>query len=162
MIERIVKHNRCYTNFMQTAGRDMKADLASIQTSCSGRCFLAAHSTYFAFMVVLIGWAAGIKVNIEKSRGGAFKWNRNWDFCWIWANRQYWKKRVWADYEQLLMVFFSCFQGQFFFEKNVVVSALKSCVNDFKNTVESRFKKAWFKKESRFKKDCWYNRFFST
>ena len=29
-------------------------------------------------------------------------------------------------------------------------------------TVESRFKKARFKKESRFKKDCWYNRFFST
>ena len=35
-------------------------------------------------------------------------------------------------------------------------------------TVESRFKKArfkkesQFKKESRFKKDCWYNRFFST
>ena len=25
------------------------------------------------------------------------------------------KKRVWADYEQLLMVFFSCFQGQIFF-----------------------------------------------
>ena len=30
------------------------------------------------------------------------------------------------------------------------------------NTVESRFKKAWFKKESGFKKDCWCNRFFST
>ena len=30
------------------------------------------------------------------------------------------------------------------------------------DTVESRFKKARFKKESRFKKDCWYNRFFST
>ena len=28
--------------------------------------------------------------------------------------------------------------------------------------MESRFKKAWFKKEPRFKKDCWYNRFFST
>ena len=28
--------------------------------------------------------------------------------------------------------------------------------------VLSRFKKAWFKKESRFKKDCSYNRFFST
>ena len=25
------------------------------------------------------------------------------------------------------------------------------------STVESRFKKARFKKESRFKKDCWYN-----
>ena len=30
------------------------------------------------------------------------------------------------------------------------------------DTVESRFKKAWFKKESWFKKDCSYNRFFST
>ena len=30
------------------------------------------------------------------------------------------------------------------------------------DTVRSRFKKAWFKKESRFKKDCSYNRFFST
>ena len=30
------------------------------------------------------------------------------------------------------------------------------------NTVESRFKKARLKKESRFKKDCNYNRFFST
>jgi len=30
------------------------------------------------------------------------------------------------------------------------------------HTVHSRFKKARFKKESRFKKDCWCNRFFST
>ena len=30
------------------------------------------------------------------------------------------------------------------------------------STVESRFKKARFKKESRFKKDWWYNQFFST
>ena len=30
------------------------------------------------------------------------------------------------------------------------------------NTVCSRFKKARFKKESRFKKDCCYNRFFCT
>ena len=30
------------------------------------------------------------------------------------------------------------------------------------STVHSRFKKARFKKESRFKKDCSYNRFFST
>ena len=30
------------------------------------------------------------------------------------------------------------------------------------STVESRFKKAWFKKESRFKKDCCYNGFVST
>ena len=31
----------------------------------------------------------------------------------------------------------------------------------FSNTVHSRFKKAWFKKESWFKKDCCCNRFFS-
>ena len=36
------------------------------------------------------------------------------------------------------------------------------CFTFFMNTVESRFKKARFKKESRFKKDCWYNRFFIT
>ena len=30
------------------------------------------------------------------------------------------KKRVWADYEQLLRVFFSCFHGQNFFSKNIV------------------------------------------
>ena len=30
------------------------------------------------------------------------------------------------------------------------------------STEQSQFKKAWFKKESRFKKDCWYNWFFST
>ena len=33
---------------------------------------------------------------------------------------------------------------------------------EFGDTVESRFKKAWFKKESRFKNDFCYNRFFST
>ena len=35
-------------------------------------------------------------------------------------------------------------------------------VTNYVTTVESRFKKARFKKESRFKKDCCYNRFFST
>jgi hypothetical protein len=30
------------------------------------------------------------------------------------------------------------------------------------STVESQFKKARFKKESRFKKDCWYTQFFGT
>ena len=34
---------------------------------------------------------------------------------WFWVDCQYWKKRVWADYEQILRVFFSCFQKQFFF-----------------------------------------------
>ena len=26
-----------------------------------------------------------VKVIIEKSRGGKFFWNRNWDLGWIWA-----------------------------------------------------------------------------
>ena len=41
------------------------------------------------------------------------------------------KKRVRADYEQLLRVFFSCFKGQKnvkIFLKNIVASALKSCI----------------------------------
>jgi hypothetical protein len=40
------------------------------------------------------------------------------------------KKKIWADYEQLLRVLFSCFHVQkskIFFE-NIVVSALKSCI----------------------------------
>ena len=37
-----------------------------------------------------------------------------------------------------------------------------SIVSIWPNTVESRFKKARFKKESRFKKDFCYNWFFST
>ena len=52
------------------------------------------------------------KVIIEKSRGGRFLRNRNWDLGLIWANWQYRKKSVWADYEQLLRVGFSCLQGQ--------------------------------------------------
>ena len=31
-----------------------------------------------------------------------FLWNRNWDLRWIWAGWHYWKKNIWADYEQLL------------------------------------------------------------
>ena len=41
------------------------------------------------------------------------------------------KKRVWDNYEQLLRVVFSCFQRQKnvkFFFKNIVASALKSCI----------------------------------
>ena len=38
------------------------------------------------------------------------------------------EKRVWADYEQILRVGFSCFQGQNFFFKHIVESALKSCI----------------------------------
>ena len=40
------------------------------------------------------------------------------------------EKKIGADYEQLLRSVFSCFQGQtknFFL--NIVVSALKSCIN---------------------------------
>ena len=42
------------------------------------------------------------------------------------------------------------------------IRALSDTVFQTCGTVESRFKKAWFKKESWFKKDCCYNRFFST
>ena len=53
-----------------------------------------------------------IKVIIEKSCGGIFLWNRNWDLGWIWADWQYWNKkglgRIWATFEG----FFSCFQRQ--------------------------------------------------
>ena len=54
------------------------------------------------------------KVIREKSRGGRFLWIRNWDLGWNWVDWHYWKKRVWAwaDYEQLLRVVFSCFQGR--------------------------------------------------
>ena len=41
------------------------------------------------------------------------------------------EKTILADYEQLLRAFFSCFQGQkkvLNFFKNIVVSALKSCI----------------------------------
>ena len=40
------------------------------------------------------------------------------------------KKPIWADYEQLLRPVFSCFHGQKKRKniKNIVVSALKSCI----------------------------------
>ena len=34
-------------------------------------------------------------------------------------------KKLWADYEQLLRVVFSCFHGQNFVFKNIVISVLK-------------------------------------
>ena len=37
------------------------------------------------------------------------------------------EKKIGADYEQLLRLVFSCFQGQFFF-LNIVALALKSCI----------------------------------
>ena len=53
-----------------------------------------------------------IKVITGKSCGGRLLWNRNWDLGWIWPGWQYWKKRVWADYEQLLRVVFHVFRGK--------------------------------------------------
>ena len=38
------------------------------------------------------------------------------------------EKKIWADYEQLLRAFFSCFQGQKKMLKNIVASALKSYI----------------------------------
>jgi hypothetical protein len=41
------------------------------------------------------------------------------------------KKRVWANYEELLKMFFSCFQGQNLkkkISKDIETSALKSCI----------------------------------
>ena len=38
------------------------------------------------------------------------------------------KKTLVADYEQLLRAVFSCFQGQKKYLKNIVASALKSCI----------------------------------
>ena len=52
------------------------------------------------------------KVIIEKYRGGRFLWNRNWDLSWIWAGWHYWKKEIWANYEQLFRPVFSSFHGQ--------------------------------------------------
>ena len=40
-------------------------------------------------------------------------------------------KNIFADYEQLLRAFFSCFRGQSFFYfifENTIASALKSCI----------------------------------
>ena len=54
------------------------------------------------------------------------------DFCFwaVWAARLVHKKWVWVNCEQLLRVFFSCFQGHFFsfLLKKIVVSALKSYI----------------------------------
>ena len=69
------------------------------------------NSSYCQGKKVHLYWGCG-KVIIEKSRCGRCLWNRNWDLGWIWADWQYWKKRFWADYEQLLRVVFSCFHGQ--------------------------------------------------
>ena len=59
------------------------------------------------------------------------------DFCFwaIWAAGPVHKKKLGANYEQLLRAFFSCFQGQFFFFNffvNPIASKLKSCIIDLK------------------------------
>ena len=74
----------------------------------------------------------GIKVIIEKSRGGRLLWNRNWDCCWSWASWQYWKKeKIWADYEQILRPGFNVSWAKKLrniWNKNTIASALKSCI----------------------------------
>ena len=67
-----------------------------------------------AWGYIVINAATG-KVIIHKSCGEQFLWNWSWDLGWFWAGWQYWKKN-WADYEQLLRLFFSCFQGQKLFK----------------------------------------------
>ena len=68
-----------------------------------------------------------IKVILEKTCGGRFLWNRNWDLGWIWAGWHYWRKNIWADYEQFLGLVFLSFCGQKKI-KNIVASALKSWI----------------------------------
>ena len=62
--------------------------------------------------------------------GGRFLRNRNWDLGWILADWQYWKKRVWDDYEQLLRAVFSGFQRQnifFWFSIGQEIFSILSC-----------------------------------
>ena len=80
-------------------------------------------------LVVQKGPDSVVKVIIEKSRGGRFLWNKNWDlgWSWSWGGWHCWNKNIWADY---LRPFFSSFHGLKFFSKikNIVVSAGKvSC-----------------------------------
>ena len=49
------------------------------------------------------------KVIIEKSRGGRFLWNRNWDLGWIWAGSATFHVSIW----------------HFFFKKNLTLKTLK-------------------------------------
>ena len=75
-----------------------------------------------------------IKV-IEKSLGGRFFWNRNWDLGWIWAGWHYWKKTL-ADYEQLLRPVFFIFSWT---KKNQ-----KHCGVPTKNMHKMKLKKHFF------------------
>ena len=62
-------------------------------------------------------------------------------FLTVWAAGPVLKKKFWADYEQLLRVVFSCFQGQKKIKSlNIVASALKSCINEAKKNFENFFK----------------------
>ena len=60
------------------------------------------------------------------------------DFCFwaVWAASPVHKKKLGADYEQLLRAFFSCFRGQTIFNliffENTKASALKSCIINLK------------------------------
>ena len=67
--------------------------------------------------------------SIEVAEGDIFM-EQKMRFGLVWGQLAILKKME-ADYEQLLSVVFSCFQGQkndlIFFE-NIVVSALKSCI----------------------------------
>ena len=56
------------------------------------------HSTLCSFLFRFYNNVRS--VIIHKSRGEQFLWNRNWDLGWIWA-----------DYKQLLRVFFFMFSG---------------------------------------------------
>ena len=60
------------------------------------------------------------------------------------------KLRIWFKYHEVVIQFSFRFSHKYKFRFS----------QDW--LVHSRFKKAWFEKESRFKKDCWWNRFFST
>ena len=47
--------------------------------------FRIQTTTYTLQMVFGGNWSAGIKFIREKSCGGRFLWNKNWDLGWIWA-----------------------------------------------------------------------------
>ena len=63
-----------------------------------GGCSISESTTKLIASCTCIGLLT-TKVIIEKSCGGRFSWNRNWDLGWIWASWHYWKKNIWADYD---------------------------------------------------------------
>ena len=80
-------------------------------------------------------------------------------------------KKTWTNYSTVsLLWLFQVFLKQTLFGTKNCDSQVRNWQYRYVNTVlsrfkkawfkkESRFKKAWYKKESRFKKDCNYNRF---